>query len=879
MRAWIWSGMLGAALYAACGFAAETTVKPANLILGNKTVWRYYSVSRDPVMRIGKDIKKLWHYSYGGVWVVPPAKKSNWIRPTTRSAAPAANWTASDFDDQAWTRLRGPFFASHHGHAYCKQVEGAGYVGFERIPPTLAAMCVRGKFMVTDPAKVGEMKLSLGYRGGVVVYLNGREIARASIPDTEKGKGIEAIAQDYPKDVFVKPDGKIISWGWGDPVKYYAKLQKRIRKLNDVILPANMLRKGVNVLAIEAHRAPYHESILGTGRGGRGKGYVINWCTVGITNINLTATGPGVKPNVGRPASLQLWNQNTDTRVSAADYGDQCEPLGPIRLVGARNGSFSGQVLVGSPKPLQGLRAVVSDLKGPGVILASAIQVRYPLSDKGTRLPFEALSPEAPAEVAAQKGRGAVMPVWVTVKVPADAKPGDYTGALTITVDGLKPVEAPVVLSVVDWDMPDSKDFISHIGLTQSPQSVAMRHNVPMWSPQHWTLLEKSFELLGQVGADDVYITAIRRTHFGNKHGMIRWAKQADGTLKPDLSIAEKYLDLAVKHLGKVSVVCVYVWEPFAGSTYGSRVSKQGKGMPYTVVDSATGKLEEAEGPKWGSAEMRPFLKPVFEGMREILKKRGMEGSLMIGLAGDRRPRKEAVEDVRAVAPKATWVVQSHMQAHKLHGQPVGYVADVWASPSAPDPSTKRLYGWKNPRIVTTFPRAGSGTVGSIRTWSSLAKYRLAPEGMSAAGIRGFGRIGADFWNVLKTARSTYGRGRDIIARYRESDWGQLYLGNTSSYVLAPGPKGALATVRLEMLREGAQDLEARVFLEKALLDPAQKAKLGKELAARCQKLLDDRTRAIIFAKASWRFFSISQDDRAKLYATAAEAAAKLTDR
>jgi hypothetical protein len=72
--------------------------------------------------------------------------------------------------------------------------------------------------------------------------------------------------------------------------------------------------------------------------------------------------------------------------------------------------------------------------------------------------------------------------------------------------------------------------------------------------------------------------------------------------------------------------------------------------MPYTVADPATGKLEEAEGPKWGTPEARAFWKPVFDGLREILKKRGLEGSLMVGVAGDSVPKKDAVEDLKAIA-------------------------------------------------------------------------------------------------------------------------------------------------------------------------------------------------------------------------------------
>ena len=64
--------------------------------------------------------------------------------------------------------------------------------------------------------------------------------------------------------------------------------------------------------------------------------------------------------------------------------------------------------------------------------------------------------------------------------------------------------------------------------------------------------------------------------------------------------------------------------------------------------DPATGRQEEAEGPKWGTPEVREFWRPAFDGLREMLAKRGLEKSLMVGVAGDSRPNKDAVEDLKA---------------------------------------------------------------------------------------------------------------------------------------------------------------------------------------------------------------------------------------
>jgi hypothetical protein len=60
--------------------------------------------------------------------------------------------------------------------------------------------------------------------------------------------------------------------------------------------------------------------------------------------------------------------------------------------------------------------------------------------------------------------------------------------------------------------------------------------------------------------------------------------------------------------------------------------------------------------------------------------------------------------------------------------------------------------------------------------------------------------------------------------------------------LLAPGPEGPVATHPFEAFREGRQECEARIFVEKAVTDPALRPRLGEALAARCEKMLTERT-------------------------------------
>lgn len=839
------------ALLGALLLAVMTLPAAGAEILNTGSYWRYFIAWKTELVR----------GDAGALRVLPAfdARPGDEPGPIASSALPPADWAAPDFDDSAWARTRGPVPAAS---------------------AEMALLCLRGKFAVRDPAAAGDLKLSLEVKGGAIVYLNGREVARQGMPDGKPA--LDDPATDYPEEAYLDPEGFLYRNGWGDDVNFKERLRARIRSLHDVTVPAAALRKGTNVLAVEIHRAAASELLLTrktrdwSREAWRKRGHFW-WSRLDFGLLSLTAAAgrDGAVANVARPAGLQLWNHPVCQRVLVSDYGDPNESLRPLSLCGPRNSVLAAQVVMGADKPLVDLKVAVSQLQavqGAGRIAAEAVDIRYPQADgprSGAAASFETLAPGAPATVAVDKSGGAVQPVWFNLRVPQDAQPGTYTGAVTISAEGAAAVEVPLQVKVCDWTMPKSQDFTAHVGLVQSPESVALQYDVALWSERHWQLMEKSFELMGQLGADCVFLPLIRHTHFGNEHGMVRWIRQADGGYRHDFALIEKYLDLAIKHLGKPEVVCLYCWEMVTGHAYLGNAGKEGKGMAFTILDPASGRLEAADGPKWGTPEIRPFWQPVIDGCREILKKRGLEKSMMVGTAGDWRPNRNAVEDLKAVAPDAPWVVQSHSFADNLSGVPVGYACDVWNSPVIPDPAARRLYGWQYPFVRATFPRAGSSTVGAIIVASPPAQYFVSLEGMQAAGIRGFGRVGADFWNVLGKERN-----KPVSGCFPESGWAQLNLENAATFVMTPGPDGALPTVRFEMIRAAAQQVEARSRIEKALLDPAARDRLGEARAARLQQLLDERTRAIIYAtRNGWLWFLSSgwqaRDDA--LFAAAAE--------
>ncbi|MCX7591579.1 MAG: DUF4091 domain-containing protein, partial [Kiritimatiellae bacterium] len=110
--------------------------------------------------------------------------------------------------------------------------------------------------------------------------------------------------------------------------------------------------------------------------------------------------------------------------------------------------------------------------------------------------------------------------------------------------------------------------------------------------------------------------------------------------------------------------------------------------------------------------------------------------------------------------------------------------------------------GWENYGNVL-FPRVASQIQAIAKIESPMA-LRWLPENCVVNGAAGFGRLGADFWPPFEF-----------------SNWYHPFQG----WILAAGPNGAESTVRFEVLREGLQEAEARIRLERAGRDTEEPVK------------------------------------------------------
>ncbi len=830
--------------------------------------------------------RSFWrkHYTFippryaatGAAATAPKPQPADSIYEARFGAPPPADWADGDFDDGDWLIRRGREFVCGDGRlmqGLAPNTTNVHLRGGDPFVEQVGMVCQRSRFVVKDRRRVSGLTLALTYRGGFVAYLNGREIARAHLP---AGPITAATpAEDYPLDAWLYKAGK-------EKGKYLhafyvnSPWHLRERSFGPKAIPADALRDGVNVLAIELHRSNYHPGI----RRVKGRyGWQRRWSTVGLSLLDFRADAPPEAIGDGRPQTgPQAWTADITRAISDRASPSLGETLTPVRIVAVGNGSFSGQVIVADAKPLVGLSARASALSragGSGTIPAGRVQIRYGAANPlwrggirwrdavipvgrdvakaglGTRI--DALLDAAPKDAHA-------VAVWITVHVPNGLPAGRYTGKVTISVRGAAPFVAPVDLELADWTLPEVKDYGGLINIYQSPETLAAWYRARPWSDAHWKLIERSMRLMGRAGNIGLFLPLLAQSQRGNDDSYVRFVKRPDGTYSYDFTIFDRYLDEALKHHHKDRLwfICLVAWG-YEGEPKGRAP------VMVTVLDPATGKTSLLKLPRYGTPEAEAVFRPLLHACRDRLKTRGLAGKILIGMAWDYGPNVATTAMFRRILPRAGWLTESHMRVWSYRHDakdkravvPVKYNSVVWGG-GIPDPAVKRLYGWRHgrERLTMNFNRVGVDCLwltGFPTPWS----FHMWMESTLSCGLwgrNGNGNVGGDYWKIVSlldkegrlpaagSAKYWNGSGT-YYGLYPASNVGRTGVGNNTTDLFAPGPSGAVSTVRFENALEGNQESEAKIVVERALLDKDNP--LPEPLAADCRRVLGERINAL----------------------------------
>ena len=161
-------------------------------------------------------------------------------------------------------------------------------------------------------------------------------------------------------------------------------------------------------------------------------------------------------------------------------------------------------------------------------------------------------------------------PYWLSVKIPADAAPGLYHGAVRVEGPDFPAATLPLEVEVLDWKVPDPHDFQTIVAIEQSPYGVAKQYKTPLWSDKHWELIEASLRQLARAGNGVWFVPVLLDTEFGNRDdSMIKWIRKKDGSLAFDYATLDRYLDLIVKNCGTPRVISFVVMHGFQGGRGG----------------------------------------------------------------------------------------------------------------------------------------------------------------------------------------------------------------------------------------------------------------------------------------------------------------------
>ncbi len=156
--------------------------------------------------------------------------------------------------------------------------------------------------------------------------------------------------------------------------------------------------------------------------------------------------------------------------------------------------------------------------------------------------------------------------VWAELHIPKDAPAGPakaYVSIYTSTryQDEQLAETLEVNLTILDYVLPDSKDYSFYLDLWQHNSNIARKHETALWSDRHFAIMESYVQSLAALGQKSITIIASEAPWRGQscfvnqrnpsnlfEFSIIGITKASDGHFIYDYTAMQRYIDLCGKY-------------------------------------------------------------------------------------------------------------------------------------------------------------------------------------------------------------------------------------------------------------------------------------------------------------------------------------------
>jgi len=484
----------------------------------------------------------------------------------------------------------------------------------------------------------------------------------------------------------------------------------------------------------------------------------------------------------------------------------------PIVIDAARNETVSAQFAVRAAKDLDGLRCTVSPLVAGRSRLAR-VQVRYvgfvPVRKNSHARAIRKAPGRFPDPLLEDQKTdvptGRTQPVWITIRVPKDAAPGDHKGKVVFAVGGDR-AELPLTVRVYKAVLPDERTlWVTNWTAARSRKRMELVVDFP-WIPteeRYWRLLRAYAENMA-AHRQNVILTPV--------YDLTQARARQDGKLSFDFRLFDRW----VKLFTDAGVIGRIEGSHLAGGKYGTTNHKS------TIWVVRDGRAERRRVGSFAKGH-KAFLALFLPALQQHLERKGWLDIYLQHIFDEPTPKNTAqykalAETVRQAAPRLRIVEATH--SHALAGS-----VDVWVpqldhlSKRAAFYAERREAGDEVWFYTCCGPRDGRHLNRFLDY--PLLQTRLLHWANARLGATGYLHWGWNQW----TRKDPFS---DVESH------GSQWLPPGDKYIVYPKAGGVLDSIRSEAMLEGLQDYELLKVLSARNPAAAQKA-----LSAVCRSATD----------------------------------------